>query len=135
MDYERLLENVYRNLPEKKGSDERFECPVADVMQQGNKTFIKNFDSVCSALRRSPQELSKYLSRELAAPVSVEGSRLVINSKVLPRLVNEKIQDYCANSVICRECGKPDTHIESGGERHVKILVCEACGARQPIKK
>ncbi|OIO24482.1 hypothetical protein AUJ65_00985 [Candidatus Micrarchaeota archaeon CG1_02_51_15] len=134
-DYERLLDNVYRNLPERKGTDERFECPLADVMLQGNKSFIKNFDSLCTALRRTPAELSKWLSRELAAPVSIEGGRLCVNSKVQSRLLNEKIQEYCNASVICKECGKPDTRLESSGDRGVKVLVCEACGARQPVKK
>jgi len=135
MDYEKLLDNVYRNLPERKKSGERFECPLADVMPQGNKEYIKNFDAICAALRRTPEELSKYLSRELASPVAVEGPRLVINSKIMPRIVNEKIQEYCNASVICRECGKPDTHLESTGDRGFKVLVCEACGARQPVKK
>ncbi|MGB9576966.1 MAG: translation initiation factor IF-2 subunit beta [Candidatus Micrarchaeia archaeon] len=132
--YEELLDNIYRSVT-KKDSGERFECPVAETMVQGNKTFVKNFEAVCAKLRRSPAELSKYLFRELAVPGEVEGGRLVLNGKFSFKQVNDKIQDYCGLAVICRECGKPDTHIEVMPESGIRVLVCEACGAKHPIRK
>lgn len=132
--YDELLDDVYAAVPEKKSTGERFEIPVFDSFTQGNKTVIKNFDEVCSKLRRKPEELAKYLFKELAVPGTVEGQRLVLATKVNPRLVNEKLVTFCELRVLCNECGKPDTHVEVGEGRSVSILVCEACGARRPVR-
>ncbi len=149
-DYEKLLEKAYAGIPARKASaagaaggvgsvggvsvaGERFEAPVADVFVQGNKTIIRNYGFVCERLRRKPEELAKYLSKELAAPAVIEGGgeQLVLQTKLSARVINEKLSFYIKNAVLCGECGKPDTHVEL--LQRVRVLVCEACGARKPI--
>ncbi len=134
--YDALLEDLYANLPKKKTSTvERFECPVVEVMNQGNKTIVKNFDAACSKLRRTPQEVAKYLFKGLAVPGEAQqGGRLLLHGKFRDRQVNEKLGDYCKTRVLCSQCGKPDTHIEDNGDRHVKVLKCEACGASNTVR-
>ena len=132
MNYEDLLANVYQTLPEKKTSGERFEIPVADAFQEGNKTYVRNFDALCQALRRKPEEVAKFLFQGLAVPGALEGNRLLLHAKISPRLINERVTLYAQSHVICRECKKPDTYLESHG-RGPKTLVCEACGARSPV--
>ncbi len=132
-EYNQLLDRAFANMPERKTSGERFECPVADLFVEGNKTTVRNFDFVCSKLRREPAELSKYLFKELAVPGTVGGGKLVLQGKFMAKVVNDRIQTYCQSSVICKQCGKPDTHIEAA-DRHVRMLVCEACGAKNPIR-
>ncbi|MBU1197610.1 translation initiation factor IF-2 subunit beta [Candidatus Micrarchaeota archaeon] len=132
MNYENMLTEVYASLPEKKSSGERFEVPIADAFIEGNKTLIRNFDAICQTLRRKPADLAKFLFRELAVPGVMEGGRLLLQTKVSDRLINEKIGLYAQTHVICHECHKPDTSIESHG-RSAKILICEACGARSPV--
>lgn len=133
MDYEKLLARAKSAMPEKASSGERFETPRAVIMLQGNKTVIINFADICSTLRRSPEEFAKYLSKELAAPGEIQSGRLVLTGKFYERIVNERIASYTAVAVVCRECGKPDTHVESV-DRNLKILVCEACGAKAPVR-
>ncbi|MFH0835315.1 MAG: translation initiation factor IF-2 subunit beta [Candidatus Micrarchaeota archaeon] len=132
-EYEKLLDKLYSNLPTKRTSGERFEIPVADCFLQGSKTIIRNYGDICSRLRRTPEELSKYLFKELATPGVISGQQLILHSKVNPRLVNEKLTSYCEIYVICRECGKPDTHLDAV-DRNVRMLVCEACGAKKPVR-
>ena len=130
--YEDLLESVYASLPEKKSSGERFEIPVIDAFLEGNKTMVRNFPEICEKIRRPPDEVAKYLSKALAVPSAVEGSRLLLHAKINSRLINEKFTLYCQTHVVCHECKKPDTYLESHG-RGPKTLVCEACGARSPV--
>ncbi|MBI5036856.1 translation initiation factor IF-2 subunit beta [Candidatus Micrarchaeota archaeon] len=132
MEYNQLLDNLYEKLPKKTSSGERFEKPIADTFFQGTKTIIRNFDEICRTIRRKPEEFAKYLFKELATPGSIEGARLTLQTKVYPKLLNEKISNYVDQSVICNECGKPDTHVEYG--QPVNTLICEACGARRPIR-
>ncbi|MFH1107404.1 MAG: translation initiation factor IF-2 subunit beta [Candidatus Micrarchaeota archaeon] len=133
MGYAELLDDVFASLPERKGTGERFEAPAAETFLQGNKTFIKNFDVVCSKLRRKPEEVSKFLFKELAIPGLMQEGKLMLYGKLSERLVNEKLSLYISTNVICHECGKPDTYIEPHG-RGAKVLVCEACGARSPVR-
>lgn len=130
--YEQLLDSVYAALPEKQVSGERFEIPAVDTFVEGNKTVVRNFSELCEKIRRKPAEVSKFLSKELAVPSAVEGARLLLHAKISARLVSEKFVLYCTTHVICRECKKPDTYLESHG-RGPKMLVCEACGARSPV--
>ena len=133
MEYDKLLERAYSSLPEKASSGARFEMPVVESFVQGNKTIIKNFDEISSKLRRSPGEIMKYLSRELAVPMSKEGAGLVLQGKFYDRMLNEKLKKYVTSFVICKECKKADTKIVNV-DRGMKSIVCEACGARSPVR-
>ncbi len=131
-EYEKMLEEAYAKLPEKKGGGERLEIPKVASFTEGNKTIVKNFRQICDVIRRQPEMLSKYLSRELAAPVDLGGDRLVIQRKVLNELIQSKVDFFIKEYVMCKECGKLDTHIESIAG--VKTLICEACGAKRPVR-
>jgi translation initiation factor 2 subunit 2 len=134
LDYDSLLDRALKQLPEKKSSGERFEVPRADVLIEGNKTIVRNFEEICGKLRRKPEEVSKFLFKEMAMPGEMQGQRLVMVGRAMTKLVNDKIAYYTQTHVLCRECGKPDTHLE-GGDRHMQVLVCEACGAKTPVRK
>lgn len=130
--YEQLLDNIYGNLPEKVTSTERFEMPRFEYFTEGNKTIVKNFKPVADKLRREPPMLIKFLTKELAVPAEQQGERLVLARKLSGDIVNKKLEDFVKKYVICKECKRPDTHID---DRHgFKQLVCESCGARMSIK-
>ncbi len=130
--YLEMLEHLYANLPEKAKSKERFEVPKAEVSIEGNRTIFKNFARIAEKLRRDLPFFSKFLSRELASPVEIDGQRLIIQRRVLPDLLQQKIEKFVKLYVICKECGKPDTRIVT--VEGVKMLICEACGARRVIR-
>lgn len=131
-EYADLLEKALKDMPKKTTSGERFECPVADLFVEGTKTQIRNFDVICSKLRRKPEDIMKYFTKELAVRATVEGGKLVLQGKFVAKTVNDRIQAYCQSNVICRQCGKPDTHLD-GHDRHIRTMVCEACGAKTPV--
>ena len=130
--YEELLEKGYKEVkPMETG--ERFEIPKAKGLVEGNKTIITNFNQICSALRRDPKHIIKFLTRELAALAVQENERLIFNRVLSSSFINQKIEEYAKEFVICRECGKPDTEIiKQGG---FTFLKCLACGAKHSIVK
>lgn len=132
MDYDKLLERAKKNLPEKSNFKERFEIPKVKGHIEGNKTIITNFQQIASTLRRDEKHMLKYLLRELAAPGNIDGQRLIIGRKINSAIINEKIEKYANEFVICQECGKPDTQTIKEGQ--VLMLKCTACGAKHPIK-
>ena len=130
-DYEKLLERAESKIPKKTTSGERFEIPKVKGHVEGSKTILTNFLQITSILHREPSHLIKYLLKELAAPGSLDGPRLVLGRKLSSKLINEKIGKYASAFVICKTCGKPDTQFVKEGR--VLTLKCSACGAKYPI--
>jgi len=132
-EYDKLLDDIYKNLPEKVTTTERFEIPKFEFFTEGNKTILKNFKAVVDKIRREPAFLSKYLSKELAVPVEPQGDRLILQRKLVGDIVNKKLEEFVLKYVICKECKRPDTHIEELGHG-LRKLICESCGARTAIR-
>ena len=132
-DYNKLLQNVRKELPEHVFQKERFELPKAKGHIQGNRTVISNFLQIADTLRREPGNMLKFVLRELATPGEIKKSgSVIVGSKVPASRINEKIKQYASSYVFCYECGKPDTKIEKEGD--FSFLKCTACGARHVIK-
>ncbi|MBI2546299.1 translation initiation factor IF-2 subunit beta [Candidatus Woesearchaeota archaeon] len=133
MDYEELLDMGKKQLPERVLAKERFEIPKVVGHIQGNKTVISNFSQIASTLMREPSHLLKFILKELATPGELQGNLLIIGTKVSASRINDKIKEYAESYVVCPDCGKPDTKIFREG--NVMFLKCQACGAKQHIKK
>ncbi len=133
--YEEMLNEAYEKLDElsiKRGSD-RFEVPEVDALIEGSRTVFRNFASFCEKIRRDPDFVAKFISKEFGAPTKIEGDRLIIQRRVRKEQLQNKMKLFVDYFVICHECGKPDTKIVS--LEGVQYIVCEACGARRPLKK
>ena len=131
-DYEKLLARARAALPEKTSAFERFETPMIESFIQGSKTIIKNFDAILQKIRRPAPMLEKFFSKELAVPATIQGGKLILNGKFYDRNLRDKLQAFVDAAVICKECKRPDTKITE--REGIKTLVCEACGARAPVK-
>jgi translation initiation factor 2 subunit 2 len=131
MNYEEMLERGKKNLPEITMNSERFVVPKVSGHLEGNKTVISNFPQIASQLRRTPEHLLKYISRETAAKGEIKKQLLVFNTKIPSSKINEKIEQYVERYVICKECGKPDTKLTKEGI--VTFMRCQACGAKSAV--
>jgi translation initiation factor 2 subunit 2 len=132
MSYDQLLENAYKNVKSVAAHSERFEIPKVKGMVSGKNTIITNICAIANHIRRPLEHLAKFLQKELATPGRIENDRLVLNAKLNSNRVNEKVELYVKEFVLCQECKKPDTEIIS--EKGVKFKHCLACGAKYPIK-
>ena len=65
-------------------------------------------------------------------PAGLEGGKLVLNGKFYERNLRDKLQAFVDAAVVCKECKRPDTKIQE--KEGLKTMVCEACGARAPVK-
>lgn len=130
--YEKLLEHAYSKVRKVDTSKERFEIPKIEGHIEGKKTILTNFLQITSYLRRTPEHFQKFLLRELATPGQMEGDRLVLNNKIPSTKINQKIDEYANEFVLCRECGKPDTEIKK--EDRLSFVHCLACGAKHSIR-
>ncbi len=135
-DYERLLEEAYKKIkrPEDFGSSERFEIPKIEGHFEGKKTILTNFYQIASYLQRDPGHFQKFLLKELAVSGQKEGERLVLNMKVPSAKINQKIEQYVREFVLCKECGKPDTELVKDKEHRLAFIHCLACGAKHSVR-
>ncbi len=133
LDYEYLLNRLYARIPRRTSSGERFEPPKAEVLHVGNQTIIRNFRQIANVLRREERILMRFFLKELAVSGIMDPSgALILNTRVSSRVINDLLNLFIKNYVICPTCGRPDTRIVK--RERVWILVCDACGAEQPLK-
>jgi translation initiation factor 2 subunit 2 len=132
MDYEKLLTEAYNKVKKIDSNRERFEIPKVQGHFLGKKTVVTNFSQIASHIRRDPEHFQKFLLKELAASGQKEGDRLVLNIRVPSAKINDKIEQYVKEFVLCKECGKPDTEIKK--EDRLSFLHCLACGATHPVR-
>jgi translation initiation factor 2 subunit 2 len=133
--YEELLNEAYRKIKKPEGNGERFEISKAEGHFEGKKTIITNFLQIADYIRRKPEHFQKFLLKELASSGQMEGDRLVLNLKVPSAKINQKIEEYVKEFVLCKECGKPDTELIKDANSRQMFIHCLACGAKHPVSK
>ena len=133
-EYEKLLEEAFKKVkhPENLSDSERFEIPKVSGHFEGKKTMLTNFSQISEHIRRNPEHFQKYLLKELAVSGQREGDRLVLNMKVPSAKINQKVEDYVKEFVLCKECKKPDTELIK--EDRLSFIHCLACGAKHSVR-
>jgi translation initiation factor 2 subunit 2 len=131
-EYDKMLTEAYERLPEVNDVMMRFEIPKVTGHLQGNRTIISNLHQIASTLHRPVEHLFKYLLKELATPGDLKKNGAIIGTKVAASRINEKIESYTEEFVLCADCGKPDTKLLKEGNYLFKK--CLACGAKQFVK-
>jgi translation initiation factor 2 subunit 2 len=132
MDYEALLKRGREKLPEDMTRGGRFEIPKIKGHVQGNKTVISNLGDIAKVMQRKLDLVVKYVEKQLATKAIIEGSFVIFNTKLSATKINERIQQFADQLVICKECGKPDTKLTK--DTGVFFLKCQACGAKYSVK-
>ncbi len=131
-DYESLLDKATKELPESAKEKQRFEIPNVKGHIEGNKTVVSNFIQIGNHLQRPIDHFLKYTLKELATPGDIRNNQLILKTKVPASKINEKIQKYANEFVLCSECGKPDTKMIK--EKNLAFVMCMACGAKHSVK-
>ena len=130
--YENLLKRAQELLPQKSTAAERLEVPKVLGHIQGNRTVVSNFHNIADVIRRPVDPFLKYILKELATSGEMSKTALILGTKVPASRMNEKVQQYLKDFVICPECKRPDTKLEK--EDNVTFIKCSACGARHAVK-
>ncbi len=132
MDYEKMLDTAYEKLPEVKETAERFEVPKVRGHIQGNKTVVTNFHQIAQDLGRKVEHILKFIQKELATPGTLVKNAVIFGTKIPASRINEKIEQYFEEFVLCKECGKPDTKLIK--EDKYIFKKCLACGAKESVR-
>lgn len=132
MDYKNLLERAYEAIPRRGEYTSRFRMPRIKSSLGRKKTVIENFYEICRTIRRDPKNVAKFYANQLGVPYNLEDKRLMLGSQLSVDRLQRTLEAYIKEYVLCEECGLPDTRLEK--EKKITFLVCEACGARRPVR-
>jgi translation initiation factor 5 len=95
--------------------------PILDYSSKfGGLTTFKNVEQICSEIYTLPEDIIKYMKRgfgmsfKSTSPLSMKGG-------YTPEQVDEIIEKFIRQYVICKTCKNPET-----GDG-----VCKACGTKQ----
>ena len=130
-DYEKLLTKAYKEVKPIESEGIRFELPKVKSSIEGNKTIFVNFMEVCNYLKRPKNHVEKYLEKALATPGKIVGDRLIFGGKISNTKIQDKVQEYVKEFIICKECGKYDTELVKEGDYY--FVHCLVCGAKHAV--
>jgi len=132
MGYEDLLDEAYETV-KPVNECERFEILKVKGHHEGTRTIITNFSQVVTCLRRDPDHVIKFLTKELASSGEIRGDRLILSRKLASKDINVKIEKYVNLFVLCPKCKKPDTELEE--DKGKAFLRCLACGEKYEVHR
>lgn len=135
MDYIQLLRRAKERLPSVSVGGGRFEVPEVQMHVEGSKTIIDNFQEICDRLNRSPKHLLRFLLSSIGTKGVVEASRAVLQGVFSTELINDRVNRYVKEFVICPACRRPDTNLVKDEREKVTYLRCDACGAQYISKE
>ena len=113
----RLLDRAFESKPAMAASTSDFVIPKVDSLVQGNKTIIRNITAIADKARRKPDDIGRYVSKELSVPISVDDQRLTVNSKFSAPDLDNRLGAY----IYCSNCGAKDISTAK---------FCKKCGAK-----
>lgn len=130
--YEQMLDRLYKLLPKSSLASSRFEVPGVQGSIQGNRTVLTNLGQIAKKLSRPQEHFENYLIKELATTKQEKDGNVVFIGKFGSAKINEKVEKYVKEFVLCDQCKKPDTVLIK--EKGVTFKRCEACGARSTVR-
>lgn len=132
--YEWLLQRLYGKIPPRSGSP-GFEIPEPEMLRIGDKIIVRNFREIAERLKRDPFLLARYMMREMATGgrYDEDTGQLTLDSTISRKTFMDTLSNFEKMYVRCPTCMSVDTRLEKRDKTW--ILVCEACGAEQPVPK
>jgi len=130
--YDKLLEKAYTKIKPIEQNKERFNLPKIEGHNEGTKTILTNLPQIASYIRRDINHLLRFLLKELATSGAIKQNRTILHRKINSSKINEKIEEYVKEFVVCKECGKPDSELKK--EKGFTFMHCLACGAKHSVR-
>jgi len=131
-DVDDLLDRAYNSFSLDR-SRTKIVPPV--FAKKDRKSYVHNFLDVCKSINRDPEEVRKFLSKELNMDTSFkdnESKSLKINAIVRTGSIIENIiYKYVVDHVQCKSCKSCKT-VNERVDR-LTYLVCNTCKARVTI--
>ena len=131
-EYQKLLDRAMEQIPQERVQQDRFEIPKPVSSIEGNRTVLYNMKEISDRLKRKRSHISKYLAGELATSGTIDKDRTIFQGKFDNKVLEQLIERYVTDFVLCPVCHKPDTDIVR--KDRIYFLLCETCGASSSLR-
>ncbi|MBR9678091.1 MAG: translation initiation factor IF-2 subunit beta [Nanoarchaeota archaeon] len=132
MDYEKMLKKAYESLPSVSSETSRFNIPLIQSIQQGNKTVLTNFSQICNTINRKKEQVFKFFLRGLATAGELKDHSAIFIGRFGRKRLQDLFDKFLKEYVYCNECKKPETKLIR--EDRITFMKCGVCGAKQSVK-
>lgn len=120
------------NIHGKKDSNYRYKMPKLEVrIKKNNKTYLLNLDKISESLNRTDEDLIKFFSYTLGVHCNKKDG--CINGKFDADQLQEVLQKYITDYVLCKVCGNPETKYVL--TKKTVTLDCSACGGSAELQE
>lgn len=127
MDYDDQLDRALEQTPDYDGDSTRFQLPDVSARREGNETLFENIVEVANQLNRDVDHIITFLQNEFGTGAERDGDRARFVGSFGEDRFQRHIEEYADTYVLCSQCGKPDTRLET--QQGETVVRCTACGA------
>lgn len=104
----------------------RYKRSRLELEVRRDRVIIKNAGKISRELNRDIGLISKYLNLLISTQISVKNETIEIKKILSEKELNDYLQIFIDNYVLCKKCNNPETII---GRRGNQIeMNCSACG-------
>ncbi|MEM1943597.1 MAG: hypothetical protein QXO30_00225 [Candidatus Caldarchaeum sp.] len=132
--YVKLLDDVIQKVS-KRGvvAGDRVLEFRPNLVYDAKNTALTNLGQIAKTLNREPAHFARFLLKETGRAGSISDDKLLIQGKMSADELKKLIDLYMKEFVRCPICNGIDTRIVS--EKRFRFLVCDACGAKNPVRR
>ena len=128
-----LIENFYvqlENVTKDIKTSNRIKRP--ECVKRDRKSFIDNFEEICTNISRNPHDVSVWIAKELHASTSISANGvLVIHNMFTQMQLESIIKQYVSIFVQCPLCKSCNTQLYK--INRICFLICDKCRAKTSI--
>jgi translation initiation factor 2 subunit 2 len=131
-----LVDRLFNTLESKIGNKKKFSMKRPVVNDINKKTYIKNFEELCTMLNRDENHFKNYIEKELNIASSInENKALILDSRFKSAQIEDVINKYAKTYVVCKEPECKSGNTQMIKENRINYLVCNSCFARKAIEE
>merc|ERR1719313_268217 len=137
--YIKLLERVLSKLKRFKSDltteqNKTVVCAPKVVPEGRKKTIFINFRELCDNMKRNYDHVSKFISNELGANVSLDTNMcMIVKGRFLAKTFENVIRRYITEYVLCHLCKSSETLIHKDHTNRLVCIKCNNCGASKSV--
>jgi len=132
--YLMLLDNVLsKTSKHSSAAGDRVIEIRPSLVSDAKNTIFANLGQLSKTLNREPAHLARFILKETGRAGTISDDKLTIQGKIAYDEMKKLIDLYVREFVRCPVCNGIDTRIVS--EKRFRFLVCDACGAKNPVRR
>ena len=127
-----MIERAYDELKQREKKRTTFIQP--EIKNHNRKTYIINFKIFCEKINRSPEFVSRFLTKELNIQTSynpLDVNELKIDTILKHSNIQTALTTLIKTYVVCLNCKSGNTDIKK--VNRINYLICKDCNSEKSI--